>query len=806
MAKQKIDDLAVVLSASSDQLAGDLRAAAKLLDGFKKQIDKQDAGGSAMRQTSRELQNQKKAAQEATAAWRAVARAKDSSFRSAVVGGAVGGAVAVGGLVAVKAAVSTTQAAFDGLKESVNLAAELEQTSLAFEVMLGSADRAAKMLGEIRKFASETPFNTKELTDSSRKLIAYGVAADQVVPTLRMLGDVAAATSQPVGDLAYLYGTLAAQGRAYTVDINQFANRGIPIYEELAKVLGKSVAESRKLIEEGRVGFPEVVRAFKAMTEGRGRFAGLTSRQADTYGGLREQLSDAVELGKIKLGQILIEELGLKEAAKDSAKFVDNIVSHLDRIRPAVRFFGDLGRSIAQVSSELAKATVNALRFADEMIGPSFPQLKKSLKEFREWLNGGATFKLDTRAVNDFTFMMIDRTLGFFQDFLRAIKDIGEGLRDNVLVPIQKAFRSMLQTWAEAKDLIGAASPAELYAPPQAFESDKKILDRFHKMESRALVVEAELKAIPRQPGHLIKGEFVPIFGDDRKGELTRGGTGMFRPQPTPGAPTKAEYEANERRRQLLTEELSGIRDSRREFQSKFDGEASAVYRSLMRGVVPYLPSRDDIALGSNGGLQRADENIGIARRELALQHKQIDERLKTEDELAKAAAAAAKEQERAKNALAGLAGGAMFAARELMNVKAPVVEIPWAVDPAAQDAAMRAKQEFADPFGKFTKEWNALNNALLEGVLDAETFDRAAGALLNRTATDFGIGQPTQLPDGALRDTEAAARIINQSMAAGTTEKDFLKQIADVNKQQLDVAREQLRRANLPIIVELPK
>ena len=95
-----------------------------------------------------------------------------------------------------------------------------------------------------------------------------------------MLGNVSAGLSVPLNDMIYLYGTLRAQGRAMTVDIRQFAGRGVPIYEELAKVLGVTRQEVSALITEGKVGFPEVEQAFRNMTSEGGMFYNLMREQS----------------------------------------------------------------------------------------------------------------------------------------------------------------------------------------------------------------------------------------------------------------------------------------------------------------------------------------------------------------------------------------------------------------------------------------------------------------------------------------------------------------------------------------------
>src|SRR5690606_30768558 len=117
-------------------------------------------------------------------------------------------------------------------------------------------------------------------------------------------GDIAAGVGAPINDLIYLYGTLRTQGRAYAQDIRQFAGRGIPIYEELAKVLQINTSEVAKFVEEGKVGFKEVEQALKNMTAaGTGQFAGLMEAQSKSIGGALERMGDAWDMMLNKIGK-----------------------------------------------------------------------------------------------------------------------------------------------------------------------------------------------------------------------------------------------------------------------------------------------------------------------------------------------------------------------------------------------------------------------------------------------------------------------------------------------------------------------
>ena len=192
------------------------------------------------------------------------------------------------------AAAAFVAAAVAATTFAVKSAADFEQTRIGLENMLGSADKARNLLGKISKFAADTPFQFPELAQSTRMLVAFGFSAEDAYKGMQTLGDVSAAVGANITDLSYLYGTLRAQGRAYTVDIKQFATRGIPIYEYLGKVLGVDAQKVSELVEAGKVGFPEVEKAFKMMTAEGGQFHGTMEKQSKSLAGLWSTFSDNI--------------------------------------------------------------------------------------------------------------------------------------------------------------------------------------------------------------------------------------------------------------------------------------------------------------------------------------------------------------------------------------------------------------------------------------------------------------------------------------------------------------------------------
>nr|DAT06045.1 MAG TPA: tail tape measure protein [Caudoviricetes sp.] len=198
------------------------------------------------------------------------------------IGAAMAGAFAVGQLKDFALKVATVRG-------------EFQQLEIAFSTMLGNKQQADALMQQLIDTAATTPFGMNDIANSAKQLLAYGAEADKVNETLVRLGDIAAGLSIPINDLAYLYGTTMVQGRLYTQDLNQFLNRGIPLVDELAKQFGVTKGEVKQLVEQGKVGFPEVEKAIVAMTSEGSKFGGLMEAQSKSITGQISNLEDAVE-------------------------------------------------------------------------------------------------------------------------------------------------------------------------------------------------------------------------------------------------------------------------------------------------------------------------------------------------------------------------------------------------------------------------------------------------------------------------------------------------------------------------------
>jgi tape measure domain-containing protein len=246
-----------------------------------------------------------------------------TAFKASIGAAMAGGAAAVG--IGVKA---------------VNAAADFEQTKVAFTTLIGDAAKAEETLGKLRELGAKTPFEFPELADAGRKLIAFGESADSVPETLRRIGDVSAGVQAPVNEIAELYGKARVQGRLFAEDINQLTGRGIPIIQELAKQFGVSESEVKKLVESGKVGFPNIERAFIDMTSQGGKFSGMMEAQSKTTSGLFSTLKDTINEVFLTLGTPIN-----------------------DAIRPLVEQAIGLVQKLAPLAAEAGKRVKEAVMF-----------------------------------------------------------------------------------------------------------------------------------------------------------------------------------------------------------------------------------------------------------------------------------------------------------------------------------------------------------------------------------------------------------------------------------------------------------
>lgn len=193
---------------------------------------------------------------------------------------------------------------FEQLAGSIfNTRSQFQQLEISFNTMLGSADKSKQLMDELIQTAAHTPFDMSSITGGAKQLLAYGTEAKDVNKTLVQLGDIASGLNIPLGELVYLYGTTVSQGRMFTMDLRQFMGRGVPLAEELGKILHQNTTEVQESVSKGKVTSDIFKEAIANMTQAGGRFGGLMEQQSKTLEGQWSNIGDSIQQAFNEIGK-----------------------------------------------------------------------------------------------------------------------------------------------------------------------------------------------------------------------------------------------------------------------------------------------------------------------------------------------------------------------------------------------------------------------------------------------------------------------------------------------------------------------
>lgn len=245
------------------------------------------------------------------------------------------------------------------VKAIVKVRGEYQQLELSFSTILKSKSAADDLMGGLNSFAGKTPFSLKEFAAAAKQLLSYGSTSKDVVSELKTLGEVATGVAIPVADLAAIYGNLKKKEGAFGAGISQLASQGIPIYEELAKIMNVGKDEISGLVNSGRVGFPQVQQAFQNLTAAGGMFYGSMEAHSGTLGGQLETLRGAWDSMLNSLGQ---DGEGLFSGAIGAAtNLVENYEKIIDVLNVLIVAYGAYRVAVALTSFvQLTAAEVSA--------------------------------------------------------------------------------------------------------------------------------------------------------------------------------------------------------------------------------------------------------------------------------------------------------------------------------------------------------------------------------------------------------------------------------------------------------------
>lgn len=242
------------------------------------------------------------AAQTAFRAITGTARAAANTIRGAFSGlkNMIPGGGMVAGLVGLAGTAGAIAAAVSQFKVGSDIAAHFERTRISLVALTGTAAEAERVLAEMRRMWQLTGMTVEDQAATIQKFIALGFSPDDSLKLQRNILDIAGAVGMTATN-AELLGSALAQVKAKGVVSmeelrQQIAEKGIPVFEELAAKMGVTQGALIAMVEKGQVPAQDLLDIFLNMQGTFANFRGGAAKMSGTFSGMVGSLKAAWQL------------------------------------------------------------------------------------------------------------------------------------------------------------------------------------------------------------------------------------------------------------------------------------------------------------------------------------------------------------------------------------------------------------------------------------------------------------------------------------------------------------------------------
>ncbi len=222
---------------------------------------------------------------------------------------------------------------------SLKVAGDMEMARVAFTNLLGSGEKAQAYLEQLRDFAMKTPFELPGLISATQRLMAMGIAAEKVIPTMTAIGDAVAGvggSAETLNRVVMAIGQIQAKGKLSAEEMLQLAEAGIPAWAMVAEKIGKTVPEAMKLAEKGAI---DANTAIAALTEGmEKRFGGMMAQGSKTWTGMLSNFKDQITKTLDDIGKSLMSTgKGILTAGSSLLDWISSLAAAFGKLPTAVQ-------------------------------------------------------------------------------------------------------------------------------------------------------------------------------------------------------------------------------------------------------------------------------------------------------------------------------------------------------------------------------------------------------------------------------------------------------------------------------------
>lgn len=189
----------------------------------------------------------------------------------------------------------------------VRVRGEIESLQKSFDVLAGA--KGGELFEQIKEFAVKTPMDMPELAKGAQTLMAFNTEAEEVMPILKTMGDIAMGNKDKFQSLILAFSQMRSSGKLMGQDLMQMINAGFNPLSVISEQTGKSVGQLKEEMSKGAISAEMVTKAFMDATAEGGKFHGMLETMSGGVEGMKSNLEGAFtdmlnEIGEKSQGAI----------------------------------------------------------------------------------------------------------------------------------------------------------------------------------------------------------------------------------------------------------------------------------------------------------------------------------------------------------------------------------------------------------------------------------------------------------------------------------------------------------------------
>lgn len=242
---------------------------------------------------------------------------------------------------AIGGAIAAVKGAFAFFSNIPAQAARIEDLRVTFTQMTGDAEQAGQILDDLWHDAANGAVGLEEMAATAKPLLNVFSDSASIREWSRRFADIATGSGVAADQLSKVFSRAMAIGKIDSRAIDTLARQGIPIYQELAAVIGTTTEAVQVMVKKGLVSADQYAAAFRRMTDEGGKYYNLSSQLSNTSAGSWGTMLENINRVAAKLGEPINEAF---------TPVLQSIAVALEESLPAVQSFaGSFGSAFSGV-------------------------------------------------------------------------------------------------------------------------------------------------------------------------------------------------------------------------------------------------------------------------------------------------------------------------------------------------------------------------------------------------------------------------------------------------------------------------